>query len=62
LRGASNTIKNLTVNGFSGSKILISGTSSSNNLIQGCYIGTNATGTDNDVNSSSYGIPCSMRQ
>ena len=38
-------IQGLTINGFGGGGILITGTAAQHDTVQGCYIGTDATGT-----------------
>ncbi len=38
-------IKGLVINGFAKSGVFISGAGASGNMVQGCYIGTNAAGT-----------------
>jgi hypothetical protein len=48
-------IKNLVISGFSASGIQMGGSSANNNAVQGCYIGTNASGTAALANGS-WGI------
>lgn len=43
--GANCSIKNLVISGFTSSGIQMAGSAANNNTIQGCYIGTDATGT-----------------
>jgi Bacterial TSP3 repeat len=45
LNEANCTIRGLVINGFGQQGILISGAQATGNVISGCYIGTNATGT-----------------
>ena len=46
-------VKNIIISGFSRQGILVSGSGASGNLITGCYIGTNATGSTALANSLS---------
>ncbi|HEY0074570.1 MAG TPA: Calx-beta domain-containing protein, partial [Abditibacteriaceae bacterium] len=48
-------IKNLVISGFSASGMQMAGSSANNNTVQGCYIGTNASGTAALPNTS-WGI------
>lgn len=45
LAGNSNSVRGLVINGFSGAGILLSGAGSTNNIVEGNRIGTNAAGT-----------------
>ena len=45
LREANCVVKNLVIGSFNQQGILIEGTAATGNVISGCYIGTNATGT-----------------
>ena len=45
LREANCTIKNLVIGSFNQEGLLIEGATATGNIINGCYIGTNATGT-----------------
>jgi hypothetical protein len=50
--GSNCAIKNLVISGFSASGMQMAGASANNNTVQGCYIGTNASGTAALANSS----------
>lgn len=56
---ASNVIKGLVINNFRGSGVLVSGASATGNKIQGCLIGTDATGESAAPNSSGVYIASS---
>ena len=45
LRDANCNVKNLVISGFNTQGVLIEGTGATGNIVSGCYIGTNATGT-----------------
>ena len=45
LRDANCNVKNLVISGFNTQGVLIEGTGAIGNIVSGCYIGTNATGT-----------------
>jgi hypothetical protein len=45
LRDANCKVKNLVISGFNTQGVLIEGTGATGNIVSGCYIGTNATGT-----------------
>jgi hypothetical protein len=45
LREANCTLKNLVISGFNQQGVFIVGTGAIGNIVSGCYIGTNATGT-----------------
>ena len=45
LRDANCKVKNLVISGFNTQGVLIEGTGATANIVSGCYIGTNATGT-----------------
>jgi len=45
LRDANCKVKNLVISGFDTQGVLIEGTGATGNIVSGCYIGTNATGT-----------------
>ena len=42
---ANCTVKNLVIDGFNQQGVLIDGTAATGNIVSGCYLGTNATGT-----------------
>lgn len=44
ITAANCTVKGLIISGFKGRQVSISGATATNNVIQGCYIGTDATG------------------
>jgi hypothetical protein len=45
LREANCTVKNLVIGGFNTQGVLIEGTGATGNIVSGCYIGTDPTGT-----------------
>ena len=51
LREANCAVKNLVINGFNQNGIFIDGTAATGNVVSGCYIGTNATGTSAVANT-----------
>lgn len=53
IRSGSFTLRNLVVNNWSGHGVTITGVGTSNNVISGCYIGTNASGTAVAANGGS---------
>jgi hypothetical protein len=53
LTGTNCTVHSLIVNGFSSSGILIDGTNAVGNVVSGCYVGVNASGTAAVTNSLS---------
>ncbi|NOY58080.1 MAG: T9SS type A sorting domain-containing protein [Calditrichaeota bacterium] len=57
INSAHNKIKGLAIGGFNGSGIVLQGASAQEDTIAGCYIGTNAGGTDSLANAGD-GIEC----
>ena len=51
LRDANCTVKNLVINGFNQQGMIIDGPSATGNIVSGCYIGTDATGTSAVANT-----------
>ncbi len=45
LLGTNCVVQNLVINGFPGAGIVIDGTNARGNIVRGCYVGINATGT-----------------
>ena len=54
---AHNKVTGLAIGGFSGSGIVLQGANAQEDTISGCYIGTNASGTDSLANAGD-GIKC----
>jgi hypothetical protein len=51
LRETGCTIKSLVINGFNENGVLLEGTGATGNIVSGCYVGTNETGTTANANS-----------